>query len=112
MNVFREMKTGCTITIICTRTNTPKYILRSHRLNYGSICDQNGRNFEPYPSRAYRDLLDVMDRASKRLRLDWSRELPKPARGRLDKRFLAGLDRLADPSQVPSISPRSSFRDL
>ena len=24
---------------------TPKYILKSHRYNFGSICDQNGRNF-------------------------------------------------------------------
>ncbi len=38
---------GRTTTIICTRTNAPKYILESHRLHFGSICDQNGRNFEP-----------------------------------------------------------------
>ncbi len=40
---------GRTTTIICTRTNAPKYILESHRLHFGSICDQNGRNFEPWP---------------------------------------------------------------
>ncbi len=38
---------GRTTAIICTRTNAPKYILESHRLHFGSICDQNGRNFEP-----------------------------------------------------------------
>ncbi len=38
---------GRTTAIICTRTNAPKYILKSHRLHFGSICDQNGRNFEP-----------------------------------------------------------------
>ncbi len=38
---------GRITTIICTRTNAPKYILESHRLHFGSICDQNGRNFEP-----------------------------------------------------------------
>ncbi len=38
---------GRTTTIICTRRNAPKYILESHRLHFGSICDQNGRNFEP-----------------------------------------------------------------
>ncbi len=41
------MKTGRTTAIICIRTNAPKYILGSHRLHFGSICDQNGRNFEP-----------------------------------------------------------------
>ncbi len=40
---------GRTTTIICTRTNAPKYILESHRLHFGRICDQNGRNFEPCP---------------------------------------------------------------
>ncbi len=39
---------GRTTAIICTRTNAPKYILESHRLHFGSICDQNGRNFEPW----------------------------------------------------------------
>ncbi len=39
VKVFREIKTGRTTTIICTRTNAPKYILKSHSLNYG-------RNFE------------------------------------------------------------------
>ncbi len=39
---------GRTTAIICTRTNAPKYILKSHRLHFGSICDQNGRNFEPW----------------------------------------------------------------
>ncbi len=38
---------GRTTAIICTRTNAPKYILESHRLHFGSICNQNGRNFEP-----------------------------------------------------------------
>ncbi len=38
---------GRTTAIICTRTNAPKYILESHRLHFGSICDQNGCNFEP-----------------------------------------------------------------
>ncbi len=38
---------GRTTAIICTRTNAPKYILESPRLHFGSICDQNGRNFEP-----------------------------------------------------------------
>ncbi len=37
-----------TTAIICTRTNAPKYILESHRLHFGSICVQNGRNFEPW----------------------------------------------------------------
>ncbi len=40
---------GRTTAIICTRTNAPKYILESHRFHFGSICDQNGRNFEPCP---------------------------------------------------------------
>ncbi len=39
---------GRTTAIICTRTNAPKYILESQRLHFGSICDQNGRNFEPW----------------------------------------------------------------
>ncbi len=56
VNVFRENKTGRTTTIICTCTNAPKYSLKSHRLNYGSICDQNGRNFEPCISNSvYKD---------------------------------------------------------
>ncbi len=42
-----EICRGRTTAIICTRTNAPKYILESHRLHFGSICDQNGRNFEP-----------------------------------------------------------------
>lgn len=52
------------------------------------------------PSRVYGDMLDIMDRASKHLRLDWSRELPKPARGHLYECFLAGLDRPA-PRSLP-----------
>uniref|UniRef100_A0A0E9Y072 Uncharacterized protein n=1 Tax=Anguilla anguilla TaxID=7936 RepID=A0A0E9Y072_ANGAN len=43
----KRKKKGRTRTIICTRTYAPNYISRSHRLNFGSICDQNGRNFEP-----------------------------------------------------------------
>ncbi len=42
---------GRTTAIICTRTNAPKYILESHRLHFGSICDQNGYNFEPWSRR-------------------------------------------------------------
>ncbi|KAF4119103.1 hypothetical protein G5714_001154 [Onychostoma macrolepis] len=45
------------------------------------------------PSRAYGDMLDVMDHAIKRLDLAWTHEKPKPAHGRLDEHFLAGLDR-------------------
>uniref|UniRef100_A0A671N2N0 SUN domain-containing ossification factor n=1 Tax=Sinocyclocheilus anshuiensis TaxID=1608454 RepID=A0A671N2N0_9TELE len=52
----REMKTGCTTTIICTRTNAPKYILGSDRLHFKSICDQNvvdheGATDPPVPSK-------------------------------------------------------------
>ncbi len=48
--IFERLAENCrgrTTSIICTRTNAPKYILESHRLHFGSICDQNGRNFEP-----------------------------------------------------------------
>ena len=38
----KETKTGRTVTIICT-----KGISRSHRCNFWTICNQNGRNFEP-----------------------------------------------------------------
>lgn len=38
-------------------------------------------------------MLEVMDRATKRLDLAWLHERPKPASSQLDECFLAGLDR-------------------
>ncbi len=55
---------------------------------------------------AYGELMEVMNRATARLDLQWRHEKGEIARGRLDERFLSEHNRPA-PKEL-TISPRSS----
>ncbi|ROL55087.1 hypothetical protein DPX16_21091 [Anabarilius grahami] len=69
-----------------------------------SMAEAGSESVRSEPSRpscpAYEELLDVMGRASDRLKLSWERIQEETVRGRLDKRFLSDHRR-----SIPSRSP-------